>query len=74
MQLQQLFRKTPWLLLLIFFILAIAICSSAFIMRVKKRDQEDKRMNSSHADLKVGQIANSVRNVWPDAATMRTYH
>ncbi len=74
MPLQRLFRKTPWQLLLIFFILVIAICSVGlfYYESQKKEIRKDKQDELlAIADLKVGQVANWRKERLADAATIR---
>ena len=74
MPLPRVSRKTPWQLLLIFFILVIAICSvGLFYYESQKKgirkDKQDELL--AIADLKVGQIANWRKERLADAATIR---
>ena len=74
MPLQHLFRKTPWQLFLIFFILAIAICSVGlfYYESQKKEIRKDKQDELlAIANLKVGQISNWRKERLADAATIR---
>ena len=74
MPLPQVFRKTPWQLLFIFFILVIAICSVGlfYYENQKKEIRKDKQDELlAIADLKVGQIANWRKERLADAATIR---
>ena len=74
MPLQRLFRKTPWQLLLIFFILVIALCSVGlfYYESQKKEIRKDKQDELlAIVDLKVGQIANWRKERLADAATIR---
>lgn len=74
MPLQQSYRKTPWQLLVIFFILVIAICSVGFFYyesqkKEIRKDKQDELL--AIADLKVGLIANWRKERLADAATIR---
>src|SRR4030066_1394433 len=74
MPLLQLFRKTSWQLLIIFFILVIAICSVGLFYYESQKNEirKDKQDElSAIADLKVGQIANWRKERLADAATIR---
>jgi len=74
MALPRVFRKIPWQLLFIFFILVIAICSVGlfYYQSQKKEIKKDKQDELvAIADLKVGQIANWRKERLADAATIR---